>query len=623
MKRLLTLVATLVWTLAMPGCDSGNGSNNQPDQTTADQTPEDTAGQDVTTDGTVPDLLSDQLQTDLAADQVPDQLPTDSQEIDQNTPQVCPATYEEANGATCSEIGQECSYGEECCCGTCFPSIRCTCMGTTYGCAYTEACMPPSCEDYCCDPADENACTYWAGEEVPFQCLKFDGWDSGHCLPPVEYPYCWADQQCGVGQVCKNPDFCSCTELCDMWQVAGVCEYSEPPEGCCQTDEQCDQGINMAFQCGFLPGEEWGTCLPLANGTDECWDQSDCAEGMVCEGATFCPCGSLCGQIQAPGHCKARPAGLPCMQDSQCTAGEVCVGSTQCLGDYNCTPVKGKCQPATSTDLCWSDSGCTGTNDVCIAATYCLGGGVCLIDEHPGVCLPQAITGCWWDQECPQPDGVGHAVCTGEWVIPWWTGIDYDADPDHEGECCVVTEGQCYEDSQCHEGQACHGAIYNALGDCEAGNAVPGTCMDDTTWPEELCLSDLDCDAGQACTGAWTCPPGARCIEPVYPGLCLTVPTQEGSCYTDQGCSSGTTCTGSWVCDVVGGEMCGGLMASPGTCQPLPLGNVGDPCGLYGGACQAGLACCYPCGIPGCIDQCTVPCDPSEPWCFEGCGMMP
>ena len=38
-------------------------------------------------------------------------------------------------------------------------------------------------------------------------------------------------------------------------------------------------------------------------------------------------------------------------------------------------------------------------------------------------------------------------------------------------------------------------------------------------------------------------------------------------------------------------------------------------------ACGPELACCYPCGIAGCVDQCMVTC--SGPGCFGGCGLFP
>jgi hypothetical protein len=36
--------------------------------------------------------------------------------------------------------------------------------------------------------------------------------------------------------------------------------------------------------------------------------------------------------------------------------------------------------------------------------------------------------------------------------------------------------------------------------------------------------------------------------------------------------------------------------------------------------CGTGLVCCYPCGIPDCVDRCTTPCSPPGPGCQEnGC----
>lgn len=55
--------------------------------------------------------------------------------------------------------------------------------------------------------------------------------------------------------------------------------------------------------------------------------------------------------------------------------------------------------------------------------------------------------------------------------------------------------------------------------------------------------------------------------------------------------------------------------------------QVGEQCGADavdggGSLCAAGLACCYPCGIPGCKDQCTMPCM-DGPGCSGGCPLLP
>ncbi|UQA59804.1 hypothetical protein [Polyangium aurulentum] len=50
----------------------------------------------------------------------------------------------------------------------------------------------------------------------------------------------------------------------------------------------------------------------------------------------------------------------------------------------------------------------------------------------------------------------------------------------------------------------------------------------------------------------------------------------------------------------------------------LPVGAL---CGqsANGAMCGAGLACCYPCGIPGCDFKCVAACDPNTPGCADGC----
>jgi hypothetical protein len=59
-----------------------------------------------------------------------------------------------------------------------------------------------------------------------------------------------------------------------------------------------------------------------------------------------------------------------------------------------------------------------------------------------------------------------------------------------------------------------------------------------------------------------------------------------------------------------------------GGCAGLNEACGVSPADLDAGAlpCEAGLACCYPCGIPGCVDRCTTPCQPPGPGCQEnGC----
>lgn len=64
---------------------------------------------------------------------------------------------------------------------------------------------------------------------------------------------------------------------------------------------------------------------------------------------------------------------------------------------------------------------------------------------------------------------------------------------------------------------------------------------------------------------------------------------------------------GSYVCE-------GGCWAPRGT------GASGDTCAMTS-ECGSGLSCCYPCGIPGCTNQCTPTCTGAG--CAGGCPAIP
>lgn len=55
-----------------------------------------------------------------------------------------------------------------------------------------------------------------------------------------------------------------------------------------------------------------------------------------------------------------------------------------------------------------------------------------------------------------------------------------------------------------------------------------------------------------------------------------------------------------------------------GGCYAPRGGESGDPCS--GSAeCGPGLSCCYPCGIPGCMNVCEPSCAEGTPGCAGGC----
>jgi|GEM_PF-1162477 len=70
---------------------------------------------------------------------------SDASDSVDDTTASCPA--EVPAGGSCTVDGLDCDYGQECCCGDCFPSTSCTCAGGTWACLATDACFIPSCGD--------------------------------------------------------------------------------------------------------------------------------------------------------------------------------------------------------------------------------------------------------------------------------------------------------------------------------------------------------------------------------------------------------------------------------------------------------------------------------------------
>lgn len=134
-------------------------------------------------------------------------------------------------------------------------------------------------------------------------------------------------------------------------------------------------------------------------------------------------------------------------------------------------------------------------------------------------------------------------------------------------------------------------------------------------------------------------------------GMCVDTFSRE--------CEFSSDCAAGWFADCCGGASARGIRAEDAAayemfaeaCQPLPVcdcvptlrdeqGNVvkardevtvscvQGQCIAHVLACEngvtncgEGLSCCYPCGIPGCSNQCEPSC--TSEGCFEGCALRP
>lgn len=430
-------------------------------------------------------------------------------------------------------------------------------------------------------------------------CAPLPG-DTGVCQEPTTG--CWSNADCEAGFTCQGVTLCPCTADCAEPDAPGACVPDAIPEGCCATDEDCDMGTDSAWTCaGPSDGAGvYGTCVPYY-GPAACWDDGDCPSGTTCDGATYCACGQLCGQIEKPGACVVKNQ-LLC--DGWCEDPLMtCVGDTP---PPAMDPSPGRCMMTPIPGRCWEDDGCEG-DQVCVGAKWCAPGAFCLQWDLPGWCLEPATAGCWTAEDC-DPQGT---LCVGAAVAQ----DPENPTPQTTGVCCPTPPGGCWQDSHCPKGETCVGAslpLPDACADPLSG-AEAGTCIPTSTWPEELCLSDADCATG-VCYGEWTCPAGGRCIDGPYPGLCLS---PGDGCFEIADCG-GAACGSAYVCDVISGQMCGAIMAAPGACETL---DAGDICLQGGGGCGDALSCCYPCGIPGCAWKCVPSCDPGDPFCSGGCSV--
>jgi hypothetical protein len=157
---------------------------------------------------------------------------------------------------SCDSLGEQCDYGQECCCGECFASTSCTCTETGWACLANDSCLgrpPESCADggtnECpasanpndpCNLPEGTACTF--GQE----CCCGECYPSLNCICSNGTFTCASTDAClGAPSQCPDagtddagPQACPVTEplpgqACSL-EPQAICEYGE--ECCC---DQC------------------------------------------------------------------------------------------------------------------------------------------------------------------------------------------------------------------------------------------------------------------------------------------------------------------------------------------------------------------------------------------------
>ena len=536
-------------------------------------------------------------------------------------------------GLLCCESGV-CPVGELCIEGACHGAPGATGCYNKGGCLPGQVCQGAiicPCEDETCVPGS-GSCAY------PEGCCNADSecGDSERCLNGVCHAEpgdgrCYFDKDCGGGLVCQAVELCTCGEA-DCTPQSGVCAQPGP---CCLSDEECGaSGLCLEASCEEKPTD------------DACFANADCIEGLICAGASICPCGEdgcliptttgLCadadstccqthddcgtGEICVDGkQCVAIPEANSCYKDAHCGKGRVCQDATLCAcGDAECESVAGTCR--TQVTPCELDQEC-GPGMRCIAPdiSYCPfeGADNDASKKAPGpahVCVPEVETGCWSSDDCGKDQR-----CLVDTVCIASGGC---AEPNVPGKCEAKADKDtcCTSHNDCQDGLECRNS--NSFQTCPP--APTAVCLPKPDFGIN-CWNYEDCPDAQVCIKSRICACGARCFksgrgwcEPASQQGCnsdldcgesyscardlecvlnpcnathncplggLCQPDVPGSCWNHKDCGDGNYCKGLRICPV--DAICDEI-DKPGECAPKE--DVGACCDSYL-ACKGGLRC--------------------------------
>ena len=216
---------------------------------------------DATGDAT-PDTLTD---TGGSDGQTPDIWAKDTADAD---PGGCPAEPAIGQGG-CTKPGLTCNYGQECCCGKCYPSTVCSCNSDgTWACYATDACMIPP--DSCGDTSGGDTSPGSCGSDA--ECAKGE--------------FCQVNKfACGgTGACAKKPDACPAIYMpvcgCDNKTYGNECEAASA-------------GANVAKN---------GACPDKCNANADCQGGQFCSKpAATCAGVGLCsPYPDACDAMYAP-----------------------------------------------------------------------------------------------------------------------------------------------------------------------------------------------------------------------------------------------------------------------------------------------------------------------------------
>lgn len=165
----------------------------------------------------------------------------------------------------------------------------------------------------------------------------------------------------------------------------GTCDLDPGAVGCCYEDADCADGLLCRITPGCRDDFDPGVCVsPSSLADGQCWDRRDCGPMQLCEGAMRCPCGMACGAPDVPGTCSditgcpVGPRAGCCFEDDDCGEGMVCRWVNECRSGG-----EGVCVTAPGEGECYVDAEC-GAGGSCENTRACTCGRDCTVT--PAAC---------------------------------------------------------------------------------------------------------------------------------------------------------------------------------------------------------------------------------------------
>lgn len=314
------------------------------------------------------------------------------------------------------------------------------------------------------------------------------------------------------GVPCNDGNVCTMNDVCQ----GGNCTAGTPVAGCCNIDDQCDDGSGCTAD----------TCN---TGSHTC--QFTPTPGTGCNDGSACTTGDVCN---ASGQCAGTPLPDCCKNDNDCNDGDPCTIDT-------CNVAESSCSHAPASFVACNDGNMCTTGDICVSGV-CTGGPPLDCDDEDD-CTTDA---------CDPEDGCAHAVSPGAACNDnnaCTTGDTCSS----EGECSGAEVGGCCNvNGDCNDGNPCTADTCNLdTHTCEAAPDDSLSCSDEDPCTDDscrggtcvglevpdCCMSDADCDDGAPCTTD-SCSPESRCLN-------VSI---QGCCESDADCEDGNTCNGIDAC---------------------------------------------------------------------------